>query len=442
MKQIFSFRKNAFWLIDSLLGNKVKNHLQEITSILENPNDEKSLKLKNKNLKMLLEHASNTIPYYSNFKNIDNIESFKVLKKTDIIENFDAFKSKKYIGKNNYKVSTSGSTGLPFILFQNKNKKLRNIADNLYFLNKVSFDIGERLYYLEAWRGIGMNSKLSTWAKNLVYIDVSNFNNIDIKTFLERLERYKLKKAILGVPSSLETICNYLDSINSKPLTHLNVDTIIGISEYFSSSVKNSLDKYFKARVVSRYSTEELGIISQQINSHDDFIVNWASYHVEILKMDSDEKVEFGEIGRIVITDLFNYCMPLIRYDTGDVGAFNHPSLNVYFPKLKTIEGRKMDLVYDSQGNSISPHLIYTKFHKYYDLLKQYQFIQQAEKDYEVKLNLKGNNFSFENELIENIKNDFGWDTNVIITYVDEIPPLASGKRRKVVNNYVKTKSN
>jgi phenylacetate-CoA ligase len=98
-----------------------------------------------------------------------------------------------------------------------------------------------------------------------------------------------------------------------------------------------------------------------------------------------------------------------------------------------------MDVIYDSDGNLISSFVVYTKFYKYYHLLKQYQFIQQSEKDYEVKLNLQGNTFAFEDDLIAIIKSDFGEDSNVTITYVDEIPPLSSGKRRKVVNNYKKS---
>ena len=97
-----------------------------------------------------------------------------------------------------------------------------------------------------------------------------------------------------------------------------------------------------------------------------------------------------------------------------------------------------MDVIYDSKGNLVSSFVLYTKFYKYYKLLKQYQFIQQGEKEYEVKLNLQGNNFEFETDLINDIKTDFGQDARVTITHVDEIPPLSSGKRRKVMNNYKK----
>lgn len=37
--------------------------------------------------------------------------------------------------------------------------------------------------------------------------------------------------------------------------------------------------------------------------------------------MDSDEPAEPGELGRIVITDLFNYAFPILRYDNGDTAV-------------------------------------------------------------------------------------------------------------------------
>jgi phenylacetate-CoA ligase len=128
--------------------------------------------------------------------------------------------------------------------------------------------------------------------------------------------------------------------------------------------------------------------------------------------------------------------MPIIRYDTGDIAKLGLNKDGDFV--LEQIEGRKMDVIHDSKGNIVSSFVVYTKFYNYYHLLKQYQFIQQGEKDYEVKLNLQGNNFEFEDDLIASIKSDFGNDSNVTITYVDEIPPLSSGKRRKVVNNYKK----
>lgn len=66
--------------------------------------------------------------------------------------------------------------------------------------------------------------------------------------------------------------------------------------------------------------------------------------------------------------------MPIIRYDTGDIAKLL--KLKNGQTKFKKIEGRKMDLIFDTKGNIISSFVIYTKFYNYYTLLKQYQFIQ------------------------------------------------------------------
>jgi phenylacetate-CoA ligase len=232
-------------------------------------------------------------------------------------------------------------------------------------------------------------------------------------------------------------IAQYMER-NNIFLDNLGLTSAVANSEYLNPYTKTTLGKHLNTQILSRYSSEEIGIIAQQtLNSPNSFVINHASYVVEVLQFDNNESVKPGEFGRIVVTDLFNFAMPIIRYDTGDIAKLGINDEGVI--QLDEIEGRKMDVIYDSDGNLISSFVVYTKFYKYYHLLKQYQFIQQSEKDYEVKLNLQGNTFAFEDDLIAIIKSDFGEDSNVTITYVDEIPPLSSGKRRKVVNNYKKS---
>ena len=216
---------------------------------------------------------------------------------------------------------------------------------------------------------------------------------------------------------------------------NLKITSIIANSEYLNPYTKTTLGKHLNTAILSRYSSEEIGIIAQQtLNAPNSFIINHASYQVELLSLDKDLPAKPGEFGRIVITDLFNYAMPIIRYDTGDIAKFGEGKNGAIV--FTQIDGRKMDIIYDSKGNMLSSFVVYTKFYKYYHLLKQYQFIQQGEKEYEVKLNLQDSTFQFEDELVVDIKSDFGDDAIVTIAYVDEIPALSSGKRRKVINRY------
>lgn len=439
MTMLINYLRNIlFWFLDSIKGGYIRKQIKEIKYSVIHPESSNSENLKKKYIDKLLIHATNSTPYYSSYKNFNSIQDFPVIKKVIIQQNFDKFQSTEYKDKDNFKVSTSGSTGVPFFLYQDKNKRRRNHSDVIYFLKESGFKIGNRLYELEVWRGHNEKNRLKAWLQNTIQFDISKLTDKRIESFIELLKNDKQsKKTMLGFASSYEMIAQYMER-NNIFLDNLGLTSAIANSEYLNPYTKTTLGKHLNTQILSRYSSEEIGIIAQQtLNSPNSFVINHASYVVEVLQFDNNESVKPGEFGRIVVTDLFNFAMPIIRYDTGDIAKLGINDEGVI--QLDEIEGRKMDVIYDSDGNLISSFVVYTKFYKYYHLLKQYQFIQQSEKDYEVKLNLQGNTFAFEDDLIAIIKSDFGEDSNVTITYVDEIPPLSSGKRRKVVNNYKKS---
>lgn len=427
-------RKNGFWILDQIKGGSIKKHYDSIALIQEKYNSAEARELRSTYLLDLLKHTTATVPFYQNLKQTTNLEDFPVITKTRIQENFKTFFSSQYNDKTSYKVSTSGSTGIPFILYQNKNKKLRNTADTIYFLQQANYSLGEKLYDLEVWRGINMNSPAKALLQNLTYLDITKFSDDKIENFLTKLKKEKAPQHLIGFTSAYENICEYLDRTNADPL-RTEVKSIIAISEYLTPYVKDRMQHYFQVPIVSRYSSEEVGIMAQQSAEFDStaFQLNWASYHFEILDLNQDIPVKPGGLGRIVVTDFFNYCMPLIRYDTGDIAILNDPKNNEA-PTLKRIEGRKMDLIYNTKGELISSFLVYTKFYDYYHLLNQYQFIQKDIKNYIVKLNIKDTSFPYEKKLIASFKEDFGEDALVEVEYVDEIPALSSGKRKKVVS--------
>lgn len=434
---INTIRNKSFWFLDIIKGRPIQSHLNQIKLGVEHSHSEKARDYKTKHLETLLNHAVNTTSFYSNYSEFNSISDFPVIRKTTIQDNFSAFQSSEYINKKNFKVSTSGSTGVPFFLYQNKKKRHRNHSDAIYFFQQSGFNVGNRLYELEVWRGHNEKGKLKAWLQNALQFDISRMTDKRIESFLTILKNDKQsQKTLLGFASSFELIAQYLER-NNIYFKNLGITAAVANSEYLNPYTKTTLGKHLNTQVLSRYSSEEVGIIAQQtLSSPNSFVINHASYYVEVLHLEKDEPVKPGEFGRIVVTDLFNHAMPIIRYDTGDIAKLGINKNGAI--ELEQIEGRKMDVIYDTQGNLVSSFVVYTKFYKYYELLKQYQFIQQGEKAYEVILNLQGDSFAHEKDLINDIKSDFGSDAEVKVTYVDEIPPLSSGKRRKVMNNYKK----
>ena len=423
-------RRIGFWSVDALKGGNIKSHYQDVVQIMENPFSENTVNRRKKLLSELLEHTVRTVPFYSQYEQFD-FKTLPIIRKDLIQNNFESFKSNKFKTKKLYEVSTSGSTGVPFLLFIDQNKRSRNIADTLFFFENVGYNIGDRLYYLRLWKG-ERKSELNRILQNIVKVDISKMTDEFINNLLSELRKDKSSKHFIGIASSFETLCKFLDKNNAENL-NFNIKSFIANSEALNDYTKTSIKKYFNAPIVSRYSNEEQGIIAQQkSNNNEIFQINWASYIVEIFHMKKDIPAKPGEMGRIIVTDLFNYSMPLIRYDTGDIGIME---LNDKEQVLTKIEGRKMDLIYDTNGDLISSYSVYPVLHKYNHLIKQYQFIQIGQKEYFIKLNLH-QEFNYDEELIKNFKAILGVDAEVSIEYVNEIPALSSGKRKKVMNTY------
>ncbi|MCG2461188.1 CoF synthetase [Flavobacteriaceae bacterium F89] len=425
-------RKIAFWLWDSLKTNPIRKHLASIKMINENPFGQAS-RIKNEGaLKNLLKHAINTVPFYNDISS-EGIESYPVVNKNLIKNNFGSFESSSFHNTKRIKQTTSGSTGTPFTVLHDINKRNRNTADTIYFGELAGYNLGSKLFYLKKWNDQNYKSISLQWKQNIIPVDVFDLNDKEISSLIGQLKTGNKDKNLLGYASAYDAIARYIQKENLGAL-EVNVKSIIAMSEALSDTTKKILGNCFKCDVLSRYSNIENGILAQQIPGfNNNFLINSASYYIEILDFNSDNQVKNGEPGRIVVTDLFNYAMPMIRYDTGDVGKYDIIEKNGNsFPVLRDIEGRKMDIIFNTNGEIISSFLVTNSMWKY-DELRQYQFIQKSKIHYLFKLNIDGS-FEREEELITEFKSYLGRDALIDVEYVDEIPILFSGKRRKVAN--------
>lgn len=435
MRALEKLRKILFWSVDYIKGRNIRKHYKDIQSINEDYFSSDSKMKREKHLQNILDHARTTVPFYKNQKSSNSLADFPVIDKALVRENFEEFKSQDFLNKDNHKVTTSGSTGNPFHIFHDRNKRARNTADTIYFAKQAGYEIGSRLYYLRLWDKQYGKSKFLSWVQNISMHSVDELKEEDISKLIHQLQTGSSTKNILAYVSALHSICKYLDNKKAEPL-NCKVNSVIGIAEGLNDYVRDRIGKYFNIAVISRYSNSENGIIAQQNLRSKCFEINWASYHVEILDLNQDFPVKPGESGRIVITDLFNYSMPLIRYDTGDVGVldFDKDKRQLIF---KNIEGRKMDMFTNTKGEYISSHIIHHILQ--YDEIDQFQFIEEENKKYIIKLKVSSDfDFSTETGLINQYKEYFGTDAMIQIEYVKDIPLLLSGKRKLVINNAIK----
>lgn len=425
-------REQAFWLADRAKGARVEGHLDELAAVLGTAGDAQARI--ERRLAALLQHAVETTAFYADRAGATDLSTFPVVDKNVIRDHHDRFLSRCVDKTRLMPVVTSGSTGTPFKVYHSPDKRWRNTADTLYFAGQAGYRLGQRLWYLKVWPQRRRHLPVQHWLQNVVPVDVTRLGEAQLAGLVASLEAGRGTHSLLGYVSALEQLCQFLDRTGRQRLD-AEVASIITMSESPTPYVKERLAHYLGVPVQARYSNLEMGILAQQVpGSGERYLVNRASYVVEILAMESDRPAARGETGRIVVTDLFNLAMPLIRYDTGDVGALSGETDPFGNPYLETVEGRRMDTLYDTSGELISSHVVYRNMGQYTEL-RQYQLIQEGPRDYTFRLNMEGP-FARESQLLEECRAYLGRDARFHVEYVDEIPLLASGKRKRVVNRW------
>jgi phenylacetate-CoA ligase len=422
-----NLRNLSFRIYKFIFNKQIKRDIESITISLSNLNTV----IRDSALKSLFEIAKSEVPFYKNIGDQINIENFPVVNKGIIKENVDSFISSRFNKNELLKVVTSGSTGTPFEVYHDRRKKIRNSADTIVFSKLAGYEIGVKLYFVKIWNLVNQKSKLIAYLQNIKSIDITQISDTRIEYILDEMNKDASPKCILGYASAVESMASFIERRDKTSNINYNIHSIITMSEGLSSVSRSLIKKSFNCNVVSRYSNVENGIIAQQRIDTEYFVINSASYFIEIMDLNIDVLLDDGKIGRIIITDLYNHAMPMIRYDTGDIGALGIEQ-QTGARILLSVNGRMMDAVYNTKGELVSSFTITNQMWKYPEIL-QYQFIQKSKKEYTFKLNLTSG-FTRELELISEFKTYFGSDAIILIEYVKEIPLLSSGKRRKVVN--------
>ena len=431
MRPLETLRQKTYWILDSMKGSPIGKQLSDIDNIMSaNDAKEKDVRI-NGYVKDILKYATLHVPFYRSFEGRKRLEDFPVVNKNIIRDNEAQFLSDEFEKSQLVVRETSGSTGMPFTVYQDATKRHRATADTLWFSKQAHYELGSRLYFSRVWDRKTTRSKMECLRQNWVMHDASSLSDEAIAKFLKQLEQDNSTKNVIIFASSLTAIAKYVERSGIKP--QAKMASFITISESLPLWTKETIERQFDAPVFSRYSNEELGIMAQQIEGSTDFLVNTASFYFELMAMDSDTTVADGEEGRIVVTDLFNHAMPLIRYDTGDIAVREPGCKRLIFEK---VGGRRVDYIFDTKDKLVSPYVINTPMHEFLEI-QQYQFIQEGKKEYTMLLNMKeGYSFNREGDMLTMLKSYLGEDANIGVRYVDEIPVLKSGKRKQVVNNY------
>lgn len=178
---------------------------------------------------------------------------------------------------------------------------------------------------------------------------------------------------LLSCPSNLLVLAEYF-SDHGIALPRLR--GVATIMEVVTPELRDACRRAWGLPVVDMYTTKEAGAIALQCPEHEHYHVMAEDVLVEVLDEDGSP-CHPGEVGRVVVTPLHNYAMPLLRYEIGDYAEVGAPcSCGRGLPVLNRILGRVRNMLILPDGTRYWPSVKRRKLVENFPVT-QHQLVQK-----------------------------------------------------------------
>jgi phenylacetate-CoA ligase len=173
-----------------------------------------------------------------------------------------------------------------------------------------------------------------------------------IEQQLEWLSKHKAPY-LMTQPSGALAIAHAVTPEGGKAL---GIEIVILVGETIPDGARDFITERLGARVAGLYSCQEIGTIACECEAEPHYHVAAENAFVEILDEEGRE-VAPSELGRIVVTSFYNYAMPFIRYDLGDLAMAGDASCRCgrALPVITRIEGRTRSAFVFRDGARVWP---------------------------------------------------------------------------------------
>jgi len=403
-------------------------------------------------LQALVSHANETSPFYRarlkemnlsprDIKSLDDLTKLPFLTKDDVRDNLETgLLSDAIPRKHMLRINTSGSTGRPFTIFADRSQLEVRFASTLRALEWTGWRFGDRqarLWHqtLGMSRTQVMRERIDAWFLRRLFIPAFEINPQNIEEFVGKIRDHQ-PVLVDGYAESLNFLATYVRAGKSPGFSPL---AVMSSAQALPANTRKVIEEGFSTKVFDKYGSREFSGIAYECQSHDGHHVVDECYIVELIV--DGRPARPGEVGEVVITDLFNRATPMIRYRIGDLAvAFDDSvpcSCGLAHSRIGDIEGRTQAIVHCANGTWL-PGTFFAHFFKdYEDVLRFFQ-IEQSEKGTFVLKVVKNDAHTEEkmSTLLRHLDKYVG-GTGISVEYVDEIPLVRTGKRSPVVSTVV-----
>lgn len=398
-----------------------------------------------KQLRELVNFAYGNVPYYiklfdqlaikpKNITGIKDLEKLPILNKKTIKENW-----KDLIPKNINKIkylngSTGGSTGEPLRYRMSTNDYERGVASLFCGWGYGGYQLGDKVAVI-AGSSLIPTTKSETKKKfqdfflNFRHYSSFEMSEDNLFKYFHDINRWK-PDFIRGYASSIYLFARFIQ--DNKIRLDFQPKAIFSTAEKLFAKQRALIEEVFEIKVFDGYGLNDGGISACECEKHSGMHIGMERAIFEVV--DDENRQIINQEGKILATSLYNYALPFIRYDTGDIGVISDSPCTCGRETLllKKMSGRVTDSL--KLNNIIIGSPVLTVLLGKFDI-EQYQITQKDSNSFTCKI-VKGKTYKKEDEIfiLDSFSKHVG-EINVKFDYVDSIPTTKGSKHKFIINN-------
>lgn len=147
-------------------------------------------------------------------------------------------------------------------------------------------------------------------------------------------------------------------------------------AETLQPFMRTCVEHVFGKNLSNCYGSREVGLVAGEAVDGRMYVFDFAN-HIEVVD-DEGRQVAPGQEGRVLVTCLFNYAMPLIRYEIGDLAVWGEPTryMGRTWPTLERVVGRSTEQFVRRDGCLVHGLFFVTRFY-YRDWVDELEIVQR-----------------------------------------------------------------
>jgi phenylacetate-CoA ligase len=400
-------------------------------------------------LRQTLRHAARSVPYYESTlagreEEIDAdpvsvLRSLPVLTRETVRARFEDLRSRGSDGVGCYSKASGGSTGEPVKVLQDAHYRDLELAAGMLQATWTGWRFGEREVWLWGSRrdildgSAGLAERLGSRLTGRKYFNAFCLTPELMRACLGQLDRDP-PRLVVSYAHTLDDLAAFAEG---EGLTIAPQRGIVSTASTLHAPMRERIERVFGTRVFDQYGTREVGDIACECDRHRGLhVLPWMNF-TEILDEDGQPVGSGGE-GRVTVTSLCNYAMPMIRYEVGDRARLV-PDGDPPCPcgregaRLAEVTGRISDTFKAIDGTHVaSGYFVQMLFLR--DFIKRFQVVQTNPDRVLYKLITAAEAPAEEfEEIARGTRAVMGEACAVDFEFPDELPNTDSGKYRYTI---------